>query len=97
MKHEFELELKGNGANIAPRTRKKERFGGRAPWYYLGLIGEVGFAIALPIAGGAVVGVVIDRTWSTTPKATLSLLFLGVIVSFISLYKTVQTIMNNTS
>lgn len=70
----------------------KQEFDTTAPWYYLGLIGEIGFAISLPIAGGAVVGVIIDRTWGTSPIATLSLLFLGVIISFFNLFKTVETI-----
>ncbi len=73
-------------------TSKKKRREITAPWYYLGLIGEIGFAIALPIAGGALIGVVIDRAWGMTPKATLSLLFLGVIISFFNLFKTVETI-----
>ena len=81
---EFEFEFS--------ETSKKKRSEITAPWYYLGLIGEIGFAIALPIAGGALIGVVIDRTWGMTPKATLSLLFLGVIISFFNLFKTVETI-----
>ena len=81
---EFELEFS--------ETSKKKRSEITAPWYYLGLIGEIGFAIVLPIAGGALIGVVIDRTWGMTPKATLSLLFLGVIISFYTLLKTVETI-----
>ncbi|MBI3955923.1 AtpZ/AtpI family protein [Candidatus Gottesmanbacteria bacterium] len=86
-KEEFELEFS--------ERSKKKRFGSAATWQYLGLIGEIGFAICLPIAGGAMVGVVIDRTWSTSPKATLSLLFLGIIVSFINLFKTVETVIRN--
>lgn len=82
---EFELEF-------TERSKKKRGADTTAPWYYVGLIGEIGFAIAVPIAGGALLGVVIDRTWSTTPKATLSLLFIGVIVSFVNLFKTVETI-----
>ncbi len=73
-------------------TSKKIRSASPAPWYYLGLIGEIGFAIAVPIAGGGLLGVVIDRAWSTTPKATLSLLFLGVVISFINIYKIVMMI-----
>lgn len=84
MKQEFELEFS--------KTSKKKQIGITAPWYYLGLIGEIGFAISLPIVGGALVGVIIDRTWGMTPKATLSLLFLGVIISFFNLFKTVETI-----
>lgn len=86
---DFELEFTD--------TSKKKRIARAAPWYYLGLIGEIGFAIAVPIVGGALVGVLIDRTWSTTPKATLSLLFVGVVVSFINLFKTVETITKSKS
>lgn len=90
---EFELNVSEAETEIAPRQKKKgKRSGESAPWYYLGLIGEIGFAIAIPIAGGALGGVLLDRMWSTTPKATLSLLFIGVILSFFNLYKTVQTI-----
>ena len=73
-------------------TSKKKQIKITAPWYYLGFIGEIGFAISLPIAGGALAGVIIDRTWETSPIATLSLLFLGVIISFFNLFKTVETI-----
>lgn len=90
---EFELVVSKEGTSIAPRvTGKKKESDGRAPWYYFGLIGEIGFAIAVPIAGGAVLGVFVDRIWSTAPKATLSLLFLGIIISFMNLFKTVKTI-----
>ncbi|MEK7544284.1 MAG: AtpZ/AtpI family protein [Patescibacteria group bacterium] len=95
---EFELTVAGDETNIAPRgSGPKKRLDSAAPWYYLGFIGEIGFAIAVPIAGGALVGVLVDRTWSTTPKATLVLLFLGAIVSFVNLFKTVETIVKNKS
>lgn len=94
MKDEFELSVIGEETNIAPRrSGKKEKFTSRAPWYYLGRIGDIGFAIALPIVGGAIAGVFVDRLWSTTPKATLSLLFLGIIISFMNVLRTVQTIL----
>ncbi|MBI4066339.1 AtpZ/AtpI family protein [Candidatus Gottesmanbacteria bacterium] len=88
----FELSVTGEETVISRGKVRKKRFEPVASWYYLGLIGEIGFAIALPIAGGTLMGVVMDRRWSTTPKATLSLLFLGVIVSFFNLYRTVKTI-----
>jgi len=84
MKQESELEFS--------ETSKKKRNEKTAPWQYLGLIGEIGFVVALPIVGGALIGVLIDRTWGMTPKATLSLLFLGVIISFFNLFKTVESI-----
>lgn len=90
---EYELSVTGDDTDITPRKKvQRKRSGSNAPWYYLGLIGEIGFAIAIPIAGGAILGVVVDRAWSTTPIATLSLLFFGVVISFINLFKTVETI-----
>ena len=93
MLDEFELTVTGEKTDIIPKKKvQKKQSGSDAPWYYLGLIGEIGFAIAVPIAGGALLGVVIDNAWGTAPKATLSLLFLGVVISFINLFKTVETI-----
>lgn len=89
----FELSVEDADTQITVREAGKKKIVDRVPsLYYLGLIGEIGFAIAIPITGGGLLGVFIDRTWSTTPKATLSLLFLGVVVSFMNIYKTVLMI-----
>jgi len=89
----FELSVEDSGTEItARRTGKNKKIDGAPSLYYLGLIGEIGFAIAVPIAGGGLLGVVIDRAWSTTPKATLSLLFLGVVISFMNIYNIVMMI-----
>lgn len=89
----FELSVEDNDTQITVReTGKKKNVDGAPSLYYLGLIGEIGFAIAIPIAGGGLLGVLIDRTWSTTPKATLSLLILGVVISFMNIYKIVVMI-----
>lgn len=93
----FELSVEDNDTHMTVREiGKKKKIDGAPSLYYLGLIGEIGFAIAIPIAGGGLLGVVIDRAWSTTPKATLSLLFLGVVISFMNIYKTVMTISEGT-
>lgn len=83
MTHAFELVF----------YRKKREKGNRsAPaWQYLGRIGEIGFAIAIPIAGGALVGAAIDRSWSTSPHATLSFLFIGIIVAMVNVVTMVKT------
>lgn len=89
----YELTVEDSGTEITARGSDKKKKVDTAPsLYYLGFIGEIGFAIAVPIAGGGLLGVVIDRTWSTTPKATLSLLFLGVVISFMNIYKIVIAI-----
>lgn len=44
----------------------------------LSIASELGFAISLPIAGGAFLGRLLDSKFSTTPRMTLSFIFLGV-------------------
>lgn len=62
-------------------------------WYYLGMVGQIGFAIAIPIAGGAFLGSYLDRAWGLYPKMTLGLLVFGIILSGVNFYKTVQEIL----
>ncbi len=73
---------------------KPKRIVQQGAWFYLGFIGEVGYTIALPIAGGALLGEYIDRHWSTYPKATLSLLFVGIVVSMVGLVRTVYEVIH---
>ncbi len=51
---------------------------------------EMGFAIAVPIAGGALLGFYLDSKLGTTPKCTLSFLFLGIIAAFYYIYKLIK-------
>ena len=51
----------------------------------------LGVTIVLPIAGGAIIGVVLDKFFSTAPKLTLGLLFFGVFISFYKMFKLTQT------
>lgn len=53
-------------------------------WYYLGLAGEIGFTIAIPIAGGAVLGWYIDQRLHSYPRYTIILLFVGIVLSVIN-------------
>jgi predicted F0F1-ATPase subunit len=73
------------------RKKKKNR---EDAWYYLGTVGQIGYTIALPIAGGALLGVYIDRTWSTYPKATLIFLFGGIALSFLTFIRIIRNLMD---
>lgn len=53
---------------------------------------NLGFAIAIPIAGGALLGVYLDKQFNTSPKLTLSLLFFGLFIGIYSVYKIIQSI-----
>lgn len=62
-------------------------------WYYFGLSGQVGFAIALPIAGGALIGSYIDGRVQTYPQYTIIFLFVGIVISMINFVATVHSIL----
>ena len=49
-------------------------------WFWLGMFGLVGWAVAIPSLVGVALGVWIDMTWPSRFSWTLMLLFLGVVL-----------------
>ena len=90
--NDYDLFLKEEGGHRVSKKRKTGKKDTSSGWYYLGFIGEVGFTIAIPIAGGAIIGAYLDRIWGTYPKATLSFLFIGIAVSLVGFVRVVQDI-----
>lgn len=77
----------------AKRQKGKRKEDGSGLWYYVGFASDFGFSIAIPIVGGALAGYAIDRKWQTYPKATLSLLLFGIVISFINFIRTVRELL----
>ncbi len=53
---------------------------GETVWFGLGMIGIVGWSVAIPTLIGVAIGLWIDRTWPSQFSWTLMLLFAGVII-----------------
>ncbi|PIS09108.1 hypothetical protein COT75_03225 [Candidatus Beckwithbacteria bacterium CG10_big_fil_rev_8_21_14_0_10_34_10] len=53
-----------------------------------------GFAIALPIISGVLIGYFLDNKLGTKPFFTLGLLIFGLVASFYTLLKTVKKYLN---
>ena len=53
----------------------------------INLATELGYMIAIPVVGGAFLGSLLDKKFATSPKITLSLIFLGIIISIFNVYK----------
>lgn len=87
----IDLVLGEGGSVEKPRRQKPET--ASTSWYYFGIVGQIGFSIALPIAGGAIGGSFVDRYFATYPRWTLGLLGLGVAVSFLTFYQTIRTLL----
>ena len=89
----YDLDISRGDVRLKKRMPKARR--SNNDWYYIvGLIGEIGFSIALPIVIGVLLGSYLDKIWSTFPKATLGLLFAGVVISGIGLVKTITTLIH---
>jgi ATP synthase protein I len=53
---------------------------GETVWFGLGMIGIVGWSVAIPTLIGVAIGLWVDRTWPSQFSWTLMLLFAGVII-----------------
>ena len=56
----------------------------------ISLATDLGFIISVPLVGGALLGSFLDNKFNTSPKFTLSLIFLGVIIALFNIYKFTQ-------
>lgn len=50
----------------------------------------LGWELALPIFGGALIGYLIDRQWNTQYGFTIGLLLLGIALGYYNLYKHIE-------
>jgi len=73
-------------------TRRHARRAGSSAsfWRSLSVLGVVGWSIALPAAGGALLGWHLDRRFASGVRFTLMLLFAGVILGTIVAWSAVR-------
>lgn len=88
----FELVVEGGETRVCSREGRTSGKSQTELWYYVGLATELGFAVALPLAGGAFFGRYLDSVRGTYPKATLSLLFVGVLLSVVNFFRIVRDV-----
>lgn len=96
-KAQYDLIITGGKTRYLPHRERVSDSKTKAAWQYLEFLGQIGFSIALPIAGGAFLGHYLDQLWSSFPKATLGLLFLGVIISLVGFVRTVMIVIKDRS
>jgi ATP synthase protein I len=75
----------------AARARRKQRArGDTGVWFSLGMMGLVGWSVAVPTIIGVIVGVWIDRTWPSRVSWTLTLLLAGVALGCLNAWRWVR-------
>lgn len=65
---------------------KRSKFGGVQ---ILAQASQIGFSVAVPICSGALFGKWLDNKFSTSPKLTLSFLFVGIFFGFLGIFNIV--------
>ena len=73
-------ELHAEVARRASRHRRALRERDRSVWFSLGMMGLVGWSVAIPTLIGIALGWWIDATWPSRVSWTLTLLMVGVAV-----------------
>ncbi|MCX6792314.1 MAG: AtpZ/AtpI family protein [Candidatus Gottesmanbacteria bacterium] len=74
--YDITLNTGFRGAKNRPKRRNKESDNA---WYYLGLAGQIGYIVAIPIAGGAILGSLVDHRFGIYPKGSL----IGIVTGFV--------------
>lgn len=87
MKQDVKEELTFTTKDKKKSEKKAHREMSESPWFYIGVVSQVGFTICVPIVGGAFIGAYLDQQWSSYPKATLTFIFIGLLLSVASFIK----------
>lgn len=77
------------GTNAQAKDTEEER---KHMLQALSLVTELGVSISLPIVGGVMAGVYLDRRFGTAPKLTLGFIFIGL---FAGIFQIVRVIKKN--
>ena len=92
MGEQYDITLKDGfvGAKNRPKRRRRES---DTAWYYLGLAGQIGYVVAIPIAGSAILGSFIDRRFGLYPMASLIGIGTGFVMSAAGFIRVIQQIL----
>lgn len=92
MVEQYDITLRSGfgGAKNRPPQKKKDP---DDAWYYLGLVGQIGYVIALPIAGGAILGSLVDQRFGVYPKGALTGITIGFLLSATGFVQVIRKIL----
>ena len=83
--NKYNITLKEGFGGAKHRPIKKNK-NSDSTWYYLGLVGQIGYVVALPIAGGAIIGSFVG--------GTLMGIVVGFVISVLGFIQVIQKILH---
>lgn len=87
----FEESLVGSDRSVKKKIRHKQK----SSLFYIGYVGQVGFVIALPIAGGAGIGSYLDTKWGSYQNMTMIGLSIGIVISIVNFIAIIKEIISS--
>lgn len=84
------VRLRRDVASQARRMDRARREGKRTVWFSLGMMGMVGWSIALPTLIGVALGAWVDHAWPSRISWTLTLLLAGAGVGCLNAWRWVR-------
>ena len=70
---------------------------GANPWQLLGVVGEIGYLVAIPAVLFGIGGAMLDERFQTKPWLTVGGLFFALFISAISVYHVVKRVLSQQS
>lgn len=83
LEDEFEVRVRRQRARIEKGRREK----GQSFWRYVGLMGAVGWSVALPMVLAVLLGLWLDGKFASGSKWTLGLLLFGLAVGCLNAWR----------
>jgi F0F1-type ATP synthase assembly protein I len=93
-KDQYRLMLDKHETSLVPKSEEEKEKEEVTAWRYVGIAGQMGFDVAIPIVIGLLAGVEIDKRFGTAPKATLWLFGAGLALSIMSLVRLIRDMLN---
>jgi predicted F0F1-ATPase subunit len=91
---QFTLDISGETPKVSPRKEGPKKAPKNA-LFYIGSAGQLGLAIIIPLLMGIAAGIYLDTKFGTKPMYTLLGLLVGLLISIVSLIKTVKDLINS--
>jgi ATP synthase protein I len=93
--NKYDVDL-NDGFSIKPKMKRhRNDTDNDQSWYYLGIFGQIGFSIAIPIVIGLLIGSKLDAYFHTYPKMTLALLLVGIVISVAGFVGAIRKVLKN--
>lgn len=85
MSEKYDITLREGLSGAKPRKVAKKRMNREGSWFYLGMVGQIGYTIAIPLVLGAFLGSLVGQT--------LIGLGIGIIISVIGFVRIIKNLL----